>query len=105
MVYLSNITDAQTMYVPKIVPKVSGPLILKVRNTVNQTEAQFIVIDLETSETYYRVAVALPEGTQSGEYEYELSDEHGQLSTGILVVSDAAPDEEYINTIQYEQYE
>lgn len=106
MVYLENTTEAQPLFIPRSRADVVGTLALTLRSTVGleivvDTEA----IDLNTSSLYYRVAVALPAGLASGEYEYTLTDDTGKLATGIAYIGTLSRPTETDNTITYEQTE
>ena len=107
MIYLSNTTDAQPLFVPKSQQDVAGDLTLVVKSTVGlETVVDVDAIDLQSSALYYRIAVALPDGLPDGEYEYTLADDHGALSEGIIYVGTlTAPTIEHDTPITYEQYE
>lgn len=105
MLYLKNISEAQVLFIPKGEQVAEGDLTLTLNGTISRELAATIVSDLHTSDLYFRVAIALPEDTPSGEYEYTLSDIKGVLSTGLLQVEhSSATIDEYENTITYEQY-
>jgi hypothetical protein len=107
MVYLKNTTEAQPLFVPKSRGEAIGDLVLTLRSTVG---LEYVIdaeeaIDLNTSQLYHRIAVVLPEDVAVGEYEYELSDDAGTLSTGLAFIGDLDKAQQTDNTIQYEQTE
>ena len=104
MIYLQNTTESQVLYVPKNGTEASGELTLKVRNTINQDFVIDQVLDLNTSDLYYNLAIALPAGCPDGEYEYALMDDGIVLSTGILILESSQSRNEYNKDIEYEQY-
>ena len=106
MVYLENTTEAQPLFIPRSRADVIGRLTLALRSTVGlEIVVDAETIDLDTTPLYYRVAVALPEGTATGEYEYTLADQTGTLASGVAYVGTLAQPTETDNTIQYEQTE
>lgn len=106
MVYLENTTEAQPLFIPRSRADVFGRLTLALRSTVGlEIVVDAETIDLDTTPLYYRVAVALPEGAATGEYEYTLADETGILASGVAYVGTLAQPTETDNTIQYEQTE
>lgn len=106
MVYLENTTEAQPLSIPRSRADVFGRLTLALRSTVGlEIVVDAEAIDLDTTPLYYRVAVALPEGTVTGEYEYTLADKTGTLASGVAYVGTLAHPTETDNTIQYEQTE
>lgn len=106
MIYLKNTTEAQVMFIPRSLRAVNGRLTFIARNTIDKKELiRSEVLDLETSELYYRLSLALGEGLPVGEYEYLLTDDAGTLSQGLLMVGEFASFHEYNKSIEYEQYE
>ena len=104
MIYLKHNAEAQTLYIPKGVREVEGRLFFKAYSTMNLFGFSGEVIDLKSSQSYYRIAIKMPDGVPSGEYEYTLSDSVGGLSTGLLIVGDLDKPIQYQNEIIYEQY-
>lgn len=106
MIYLTNTTNAQPLFIPKNTDA-TGDLTLTVRSTVGlDTPVDVEVLDLNTSDLYYRVGVTLPEGIANGEYEYTLEDESTTISTGVLIVGDYTTTRTQKNIpVTYEQYE
>lgn len=104
MIYLQNTTESQVLYVPKNGTEASGELTLKARNTIDQDFVIDQVLDLNTSDLYYNLAIALPAGCPDGEYEYALMDDGIILSTGILILESSQSRNEYNKDIEYEQY-
>ena len=78
---------------------------LKAVNTM--TKGGFVehLDDYGTSQGYHVFSIALPSNVPSGEYQYELSDVNGVLSSGILVIGKESGFVEYQNMTEYEQYE
>ena len=106
MIYLNNTTDAQVVYVPRDT-EFTGTLIFNARSTVGlDIPITATMLDLQVHRLCYTLAVTLPEGIASGEYEYVLTANGQKVSTGVLVVLDSpAQAEQYNQTITYEQYE
>lgn len=106
MIYLANTTDAQVAYIPRDTD-LTGTLSLSLKSTVD-LDTPYIsatVLDLNVFRTMYAVGVELPEGIQSGEYEYTLRAGGVQVSTGVLIIGDYAHTrEQYNKQITYEQY-
>ena len=105
MIYLQNTTESQVLFVPRNGAEASGELTLKARNTIDlEVEINQVVTDLQTSDLYFNLSIALPAGCPDGEYEYALMDGNIVLSTGILVLESAEARTEYDKDIVYEQY-
>lgn len=104
MIYLKSDNSAQVAFIPKDGEASAGVMRLKAVSTINLTGFETEVIDVKTSDLFYRIAVQLPEGVQDGEYEYSLTADEKILSTGILIIGDVELMQEYNNTITYEQY-
>lgn len=102
MIYLKNISTPQVMSIPKCMGT-NGGLVLSLKSTINQSVILLNVIDAVTSDLYFTVSVMLPADMQSGEYEYALSDDTGELSLGLLIVGESSSPTEYKKVIQYEQ--
>ena len=105
MIYLTNISDAQILMIPKNGGIVTGEMSLVMRNTTDQQETTLSVTDLNTSGLYFNLAVALPEGIADGEYQYTLKDGNIQVSCGLLYIGDLQSPSQYERTITYQQYE
>ena len=106
MVYLENTTEAQPLFIPRSRADVFGRLTLALRSTVGlEIVVDAEAIDLDTTPLYYRVAVALPEGTATGEYEYTLAVGEELMSSGLLVIGENSTASQYNKEITYEQYE
>ena len=103
MIYLKNISTPQVMFIPRCM-EANGGLVLSLKSTINQSVTQLNVIDAAISDLYFKVSVKLPADVCSGEYEYALSDNNGELSTGLLNVVESTSPKEYNKVIQYEQY-
>ena len=105
MIYLQNTTDSQVLFVPKNGTTESGELTLKARNTIDNDFIIDTMVDINTSDLYFNLAVTLPAGCPDGEYEYALMDDNIVLSTGILILESAESRRtEYNKDIEYEQY-
>ena len=105
MIYLTNISDAQILMIPKNGGIVTGEMSLVMRNTTDLQEITLSVTDLNTSGLYYNLAVALPEEIADGEYQYTLKDSNIQMSCGLLYIGDLQSPSQYERTITYQQYE
>lgn len=105
MIYLTNISDAQILMIPKNGGIVAGEMSLVLRNTTDQQETTLSVTDMNTSGLYFHLAVALPEGLADGEYQYTLKDGNIQVSCGLLYIGDLQSSSQYERTITYQQYE
>lgn len=107
MIYLTNTTTAQAVFIPHDSDIAgSGTLIFSATSTVDlETAISATVLDLEISEKYYRVALSLDEDTQPGEYEYQLVQGTTTVSSGVLVIGEyESTPSQYDKTITYEQY-
>ncbi len=105
MIYLKNISYAQSLMIPRNGRIVTGEMSLVLRNTTDQQETTLSVTDLNTSELYFNLAVALPEGIADGEYQYTLKNGNIQVSCGLLYIGDLQNPSQYERTITYQQYE
>lgn len=107
MLYLSNTTEAQAVYVPINGDVPSGELLFKGKSTIDlDTEIDLQVVDLQVSALYMYLSVILPEGVTPGEYEYTVSSQDNEtLSTGLLVVGENSAPTQYEKSITYEQYQ
>ena len=106
MIYLQNITDSQVLFVPKNGAVPSGDLVFKAKSTIDlAVEVSQGVIDLQTSDLYFRIAVTLPDGLPDGEYEYSILAGDAIVASGLLVIGENSHPSEYNKEIQYEQYE
>ena len=105
MIYLTNISDAQILMIPKNGGIVTGEMSLVMRNTTDLRETTLSVTDLNTSGLYFNLAVALPGGLADGEYQYSLKNGNIQVSCGLLYVGDLQSPSQHETTITYKQYE
>lgn len=106
MLYLTNTTKPQVLFVPKDGEVPEGTLTFEAVSTVDlDTAVSQEVIDLDTSGLYFNVSIALPEGVQDGEYEYTLSADGIPVSSGLLVIGENFHPSQYEKSITYEQYE
>ena len=105
MVYLKHTTDIQMMYIPKEGRNAKGDVFFKAWSTINQFGFSFDAAEENSSLLYHKILVELKDNVPTGEYEYTLSDEVGELSTGLLVIGDLENPIEYNKVTEYEQYE
>lgn len=105
MIYLKNISDAQSLMIPRNGEIVTGEMSLVMRNTTDHQETTLSVTDLNISGLYFNLAVALPGGLADGEYQYSLKDGNIQVSCGLLYVGDLQSPSQHETTITYKQYE
>ncbi len=105
MIYIKNITDAQTLMIPRNGESVTGQMSLSLRNTTDQGETSLSVIDLNTSGLYFNIAVSLPNGLADGEYQYILKSGEIAVSVGLLYIGGLESPSQYEKTITYKQYE
>ena len=105
MIYLKNISDAQTIMIPRNGGIVTGEMALVMRNTTDLQETTLSVTDLNTSGLYFNLAVSLPGGLADGEYQYSLKNGNIQVSCGLLYVGDLQSPSQHETTITYKQYE
>lgn len=107
MVYVDNAEKKQIISFPRSFHRQNGTTydleISRSRNVIYATN----VTDLGGSWLYYNFRVDLPETLESGEYEYCLRSESGDvMSEGIMVVRWERQDlEEYVKFVEYEQFE
>lgn len=107
MIYLSNTTDAQPVFVPRDTAICGGTLTFRATSTVELSRIlDCTVLDLKSTKIYYNIAVVLPAYATPGEYEYQLKDGDSIVSTGLLVIGEYTVDVagEYDKPITYEQY-
>ena len=107
MIYLTNTTDAQPVFVPRDTAICGGTLTFTATSTVELSRLlECTVLDLKATRIYYSIALALPEDATPGEYEYVLKDGDNVVSTGLMVVGEYTVDVagEYDKPTQYEQY-
>lgn len=105
MVYLKHTTDIQMMYIPKEGRNAKGDVFFKAWSTINQFGFSFDAAEENSSLLYHKILVELNDNVPAGEYEYTLSDEVGELSTGLLVIGNLENPIEYNKVTEYEQYE
>lgn len=104
MIYLKNISTPQMTFVPKS-RETEGSLVFSIKSTINlYAPVEAKVVDLQ-SELFIQFPVELPADINTGEYEYELTDDAGVVSTGLLVIEDESVVCEHNLSVQYEQYE
>ena len=104
MIYLKNISTPQVIFIPKC-RETEGSLVFSIKSTINHSvSVNASVVDLQ-SELFILFPVELPADTNTGEYEYELTDDAGLVSTGLLVIEGESVVYEHNLSVQYEQYE
>lgn len=105
MIYLKNITDAQVAMIPKNGESATGALSLIMKSTVDLEGPTMEAVDLDTSDLYFNLSVALPGGLASGEYQYQLMDGEILVSCGICYIGDLEEPSQYESTITYKEYD
>ena len=106
MIYLQNTTESQVLFIPRDGATPQGNLVFKAKSTIDlAVEVNQAVIDLQTSNLYFRLAVALPAGLPTGEYEYTLLAGDTIVASGLLVIGENTHPNQYEKEITYEQYE
>ena len=105
MIYLKNISEEQTILVPRNGEVVTGDVTLVMCNTTDHREVTLPVREQTTSQSYVKMVIALPEGLADGEYQYNLMDGNILVSQGLLYIGDLHSTSQYEKTIRYKQYE
>lgn len=108
MIYLQNKTESQAFLVPKdcTTPGGNQELMFKAKSTIDlDVKINQVVVDLQTSDLYFNLAISLPEDLQDGEYEYSLMKGDTILSSGLLVIGDYEKPDQHNTEIEYKQYE
>lgn len=106
MIYLQNTSQSQGLMIPKSGTPPTGDLVFVAKSTIDlDVKVNDVVIDLQTSNLYFNIAVTLPAGIPDGEYEYSLNVGDDVVASGLLVIGDKSNPSEYNKTITYEQYE
>lgn len=105
MIYLKNISDVQTLLLPRNGENASDSMTLSIWNTIDRERLSFEVQDLGEPGIYCKVQVSLPEGIQEGEYEYCLESDEGVISSGLLNIGSSVGPSEYEKETTYRQYE
>lgn len=105
MIYLKNISYAQTLMIPRNGEIVTGEMDLVIKNTCDLQETSLTMMDLNISGLYFRLAVALPGGLANGEYQYSLKSNGVQVSCGLLYIGDLQSLYQHESTLTYKQYE
>ena len=104
MIYLKNISTSQILFIPRC-REIEGSLVFSIKNTINHSVSVNVsVVDLQP-ELFIQFPVKLPADTNTGEYEYELTDDAGLISTGLLIIEDESVVYQHNLSVQYEQYE
>lgn len=104
MIYLEHTTEMQKVYIPKTWRRSEGMVFLHLFGTTNLVNLIKEVELLEETSAYHIIEVSLPHVIAEGEYEYDLKDDNGLLSTGVAVVGEPDKVIEYNNAVTYEQY-
>lgn len=121
MLYLDNITEPQTVFIPKSYSRtLDGDLLLRIcGNVTKRTDlledstggavaelAVFVCSHCPASAGYHVLTVTLPEGLCSGEYSYELQAGPKVVSSGLLSIAEQPGSAiHYDEKITYHQYE
>jgi len=117
MVYLQNITESQSLAIPRPCAIPVGDLTFQARSTVDlDTVMDVEVLDLRISDQYLFLAVSVPAGCPNGEYQYTISAGDEVMTTGLMILCQEGEGfsivgdgefsrEEYNKETTYEQYE
>ena len=106
MIYITNSTQSQVIYVPASEKKVEGAVTFTLKSTVNRNEPLTISVAQEgQSDIYYKFTLTLASTLEEGEYEYTLKQGNTTLDCGLAIVGSSSTNTEYNTVIQYEQYE
>ena len=106
MIYITNSTQSQVIYVPASEKKVEGAVTFTLKSTVNRNEPLTISVAQEgQSDIYYKFTLTLARTLEEGEYEYTLKQGNTTLDCGLAIVGSSSTNTEYNTVIQYEQYE
>lgn len=105
MIYINTLSSPQSVYIPKGERQPIGSLRFKAESTIDLFSFEMDVIDLNLSSLYHYISISYEDQIPSGEYKYELSDEKGVLSCGLLIIGESKSPIEYTNETEYEQYE
>ena len=105
MIYLKNISEEQTILVPRNGEMVTGDVTLVMCNTTDHQEVTLPVRVQTTSQIYVKMVVALPEELADGEYQYNLMDGNILVSQGLLYIGDLQSPMQNEKIITYKQYE
>lgn len=106
MIYLQNITTAQTVTIPRTT-ETQGAMSMILRSTVdNSIVTQTGVVNTANSRLYWEFAVTLPAGLDRGEYQYEVTQGGETIACGLATIGDYVRESaDYHKTIQYGQYQ
>lgn len=104
MIYLDNITDAQSLLIPRNGESVSGEMELHLTSTIEKKGFEVDVTDMNTSVLYFNLAIILPESLPGGEYEYQLRKDGKVLSNGLLYLGNFSHPHENNIEITYKEY-
>ena len=73
MIYIKNITDAQTILIPKEYGDADGGYNLNLYSTMTHKEWDFECTDTGNRKDYYQFGITLTEKIDAGEYIYTLT--------------------------------
>ena len=104
MIYLKNITKEQQVYVPRQGKSIEGEVRLKAKTTIGSSRISIVVNATEVSDGYLLLTFTLPMKAHSGEYQYEVTDETGVVSAGLLTIEGESDKVQFVNEVIYEQY-
>lgn len=104
MVYLNNISQAQTAMIPTNGEVASGTMILALRNTTDLTEHNINVTRVSATSQYVKVTLAIPENLPDGEYHYIFKCDGILVSSGLLYLGNLMSPNQYAHEINYKQY-
>lgn len=108
MIYLEQITETQTVQIPRTGRVPLGAVNLSIVGTVTLSPIfDALVTDNGSSDLYWTFVIALPSGAPRGEYRYHLVDSAGKtIADGLAVVGDYAPQvEEVPIQVRFDEYD
>lgn len=104
MIYLKNIHEAQTTFIPRNGDDVSDAMTLVLRNTIDQEKTIIPLTDASSFGGYFEVSLTLPEDIEDGEHQYTLFSDGNEVSNGLIIIGDLDSPDEYAAEITYRQY-
>ena len=106
MLYLDKIEDAQVLFVPRNGKIPDGEVKFVAFSTIDRSvEIDLPSINLDISALYMHLAVTVPDGCPTGEFEYTVTAGGEPVSTGLLIIGENFRMNQYEKTVTYEQYE
>ncbi|MCM1503398.1 MAG: hypothetical protein NC115_12160 [Bacteroidales bacterium] len=107
MIYLNNTTEEQLVFVPRNYrTDATRDYRLVLYSTVDHVETAVALSGVEVAGDYLSCNMTLPDEMAEGEYQYLLTGDGEELSTGLAVISwKEMKNKQYMEVIQYEQYD